>query len=400
MANDAPPTAASTSFPRLLSLDAFRGLTILGMILVNNPGSWGHMYAPLKHAEWFGWTPTDLIFPFFLFIVGTSLAYSLRKYREGAAISSAVYVRIVRRTATLIALGLGMAFVGQLFDLWWKGTPLHLDTLRFPGVLQRIALVYFAASMIVLHVGVRGQAVMAAVLLLGYWGLLHWLPNPHDPKANLTPAGNVVRVVDQAIVTPPHLYTQGKSEKTDPEGLLSTLPAIVTALIGYMCGLVIQSGGATWRTVRLLLILGAVYAGIGLGWDYLFPVSKKLWTSSFVMLTGGLGMIGLAACLALFDVAGWRKLAKPFEVVGVNAIFVFVGSGLLARLLGAIPVRAESGDGATALTWIYQAALAKPIGAYVSSDPRLASLAMAIATVMFWWILLWLMARRGWSVRV
>jgi predicted acyltransferase len=272
--------------------------------------------------------------------------------------------------------------------------------LRFPGVLQRIALVYFATSLIVLHAGVIAQAGIAAVLLLGYWGLLHWLPNPHDPAANLTPAGNVVRVVDQAVIGSNHLYTQGKTEKTDPEGLLSTLPAIATALIGYMCGLAIQSGGANWGTVRLLLTLGAVYACVGLGWDYLFPIGKKLWTSSFVMLTGGLGMMGLAACLALFDVAGWRKLARPFEIVGVNAIFVFVGSGLLARLLGTIPVKPASEGAATALGWVYQTAFAGPIGTYVSSDPRLASLAMALATVAFWWIILWLMARRGWSVRV
>ncbi len=398
--NHASSPAPATTPPRLLSLDAFRGLTILAMILVNNPGTWSHMYPPLAHAEWFGWTPTDLIFPFFLFIVGTSLAYSLRKYREGAVISPAVYGRIARRTLVLVALGLGMGIVGQLFDLWFKGTPLHFDTLRFPGVLQRIALVYFAASLMVLHIGVRGQMVIAGALLVGYWGLLHWLPNPHDAAANSTPAGNVVRMVDNALVGASHLYTQGQTEKTDPEGLLSTLPAIVTALLGYWVGLLVQRRSVNWNTVGALIALGAACAGVGMAWGLAFPLGKKLWTSSFVLLTGGLATVIFAGALAKFDVLGWRRLAWPFEIVGVNAIFVFVASGLVARLLGAIPVKLASGDMTSVHNWIYATCFRDPILAHVTTDERLASLAMALATVASWWIILWLMSRKGWSVRV
>lgn len=397
MSQDILPDAAKTQ--RLLALDAFRGLTILGMILVNNPGNWGELYPPLAHAEWFGWTPTDLVFPFFLFIVGTALAYSLRKYREGAAISSAVYSRIARRTAVLFLLGVGMGFVGKLFDLGIDGTPLHLDTLRIPGVLQRIALVYCAASLIVLHFRLPAQIAIAAALLLGYWAMLAWLPDPHGGAKNLTPEGNVVRVVDHALIPAGHLYTQGEREKTDPEGLLSTLPSIVTSLLGYWAGLLIQRRGVNWNTVGLLVIVGALCTAMGLGWDLALPIGKKLWTSSFVMLTGGLGMIGLAAFLAAFDVAGWKRLARPLEIVGVNAIFVFVASGLLARLLGVISV--QSGTGETSLyNWMYTSLFRDPILNHVTTDERLASLAMAVTIVAFWWLVLWLMSLRNLSVRV
>jgi predicted acyltransferase len=386
---DAPAPAQ-----RLLSLDAFRGATILAMILVNNPGTWSHLYPPLAHAKWFGWTPTDLIFPFFLFIVGTSLAYSFRKYREGAAISPAVYWRIVRRTVVLILLGLGLEVFGRLCGVWWGGKEsLHLETLRYFGVLQRIALVYFAASLIVLHVPVRWQVALGAVLLLGYAAALTWLPDPHDTATNLTPEGNVVRVVDAKIIDPAHWYTQ---EKTDPEGFLSTLPAIVTSLLGYWIGLFIQRRGVNWGTVGVLILCGAVCVGVGLGWGYGHPIGKKLWTSSFVMLTGGLAMIVLAGCLAKFDVLGWKRLARPFEIVGVNAIFVFVASGLVGRMMGSIPM----GEGNNLHGWIYQRVFRDPLMAHVTTDERLPSLAMALATVAFWWFILWLMARKGWSVRV
>ena len=371
------------------------------MILVNNPGTWSHMYDPLGHADWLGWTPTDLIFPFFLFIVGTSLAYSLRKYRDGASVTRAVYGRIVRRTIVLILLGLGLGLFGKLCDVWWgDAESLRLETLRFPGVLQRIALVYLAASLVVLHVNLRAQAVLAAAVLLGYWALLHWLPNPHDPAANLTPAGNVVRVVDQALIPIGHLYTQGKAEPTDPEGLLSTLPAVVTALAGYWAGLFIQRRGVAWSTVGWLVAVGAVAAGAGLAWDAWFPISKKLWTSSFVLLTGGLASIVLAGCLAKFDLLGWRRLARPFEIVGINAIFVYVASGLVARVLTSFPVTLPSGDRTSLHTWIYRNVFREPILTHVAADERLASLAMALATVACWWLVLWVMSRRGWSIRV
>ncbi len=384
------PASAGAS-PRLLSLDVFRGLTILGMILVNNPGNWGTIYGPLEHAPWFGWTPTDLVFPFFLFIVGTSLAYSLRRFVHGAEISSSVYWRIVRRTIVLILLGWGMGMSYRLFSyLFGDAASISFSNLRYPGVLVRIALVYFAASLVVLHLGVRTQVALATVLLLGYWALLGWLPNPHDSSANLSSESNVVRAVDLAVLGKNHMYTRATTEKTDPEGLLSTLPAIVTTIFGYWTGLLIQRKGVNVRTVVLLVGLGLACFAVGWGWGIWFPISKKLWTSSFVLLTAGLAMVALALCLLVCDIWGWRRLARPFEIVGINAIFVFVASGLVAQLLGILKI-----GGVNAHAWIYSRLFTSWI-----ADPKLASLAFALATVAFWWLILWGMSRRGWSVRV
>jgi predicted acyltransferase len=382
---------ATTTGARLLSLDVFRGLTILAMILVNNPGKWGerYQYWPLEHAVWHGWTPTDLIFPFFLFIVGTALAYSLRKYRDGASISSAVYWRIIRRTLLLIFLGWlpGLLFraIGYVNG---DASALDLSTFRIFGVLVRIALVYFCASLIVLHINIVGQIALAIGVLLGYWALLAWLPNPHDFTTNLTNDGNVVGLVDRALVGLDHMYRAGGA--TDPEGLLSTLPAVVTALFGYWTGLFIQRRGVNCRTVAILIACGLALAAVGQGWHYIFPINKKIWTSSFVLLTGGLAMAALGVCLVIFDIWNYRRLGRPFEIVGINAIFVFVASGLVATALGRIKIGSES-----AHDWLFHTFFTAHI-----SDPKLASLLMALATVAFWWFICWIMSRLGWAIRV
>jgi predicted acyltransferase len=382
--------------PRLLALDAFRGLTILAMILVNDPGSWEHIYWPLEHAKWFGWTPTDLVFPFFLFIVGTSLAYSLRRFRTDAngnvgRIDRSVYGRIVRRTIVLFLLGLLVNHAWPICDWLFGGASAPgLATLRIPGVLQRIALVYFAVSLIALHTPMRTQVATATVILLGYWALLAWLPNPHDYQANLSREGNMVRVVDRAIFTDTHLYTQGKEEPTDPEGLLSTLPAIVTALAGYWAGFMIQDRGPSSRTVLALIVVGVLSTAVGLTWGLWFPISKKLWTSSFVLLTAGLAAVGLAICLWLFDIRGWRRAAHPLQIAGVNAITAYMLSELGATILGTTHVAGQSTQG-----WLYETAFASWI-----TDPRLCSLAFAVAFTFCCWLVLWGMSRRGWAVRV
>jgi predicted acyltransferase len=386
----------SAGRPRLLSLDAFRGLTILAMILVNDPGFWDHIYWPLEHAKWFGWTPTDLVFPFFLFIVGASLAYSLRRFRTDAngnvgPIDRSVYWRIARRTIVLLLLGLLVNHAWPICDWLFGHAPWPgVATLRIPGVLQRIALVYFAVSLIALHASMRAQVATATVILLGYWALLAWLPNPHDHQANLSREGNIVRVVDRAIFADAHLYTQGKEEPTDPEGLLSTLPAIVTALAGYWAGLTIQRREPNSRTVLALIVVGILLAAVGLAWGLWFPISKKLWTSSFVLLTTGLAAIGLAICLWLFDIRGWRRMAHPLQIAGVNAITAYMLSELGATILGATHLAGQSTQG-----WLYEAAFASWI-----TDPRLCSLAFAVAFTFSCWLVLWGMSRRGWAVRV
>ena len=391
--NESAPAEAGQ---RLLSLDAFRGLTILAMILVNDPGSWEHSYWPLEHAKWFGWTPTDLVFPFFLFIVGTSLAYSLRRFRPSASIGDrsiapAVYWRIARRTAILILLGLIVNHAWPICDWLFGGAAWPgFTTLRIPGVLQRIGLVYFVVSLVALHTSVRTQLILAIAILLGYWALLAWQPHPHDYQDNLSRTGNVVRVVDRAIFGDNHLYTEGKEEPTDPEGLLSTFPAIVTALAGYWAGLVIQQRGCNARTVLLLIAVGVVSTAIGLTWGLWFPISKKLWTSSFVLLTAGLGTVGLAVCLWLFDIRGWRRLAHPLQIAGVNAIAAYMVSELGATVLGATRIGGNSTYG-----WLYETLFASWI-----TVPQLSSLAFAVAFTACCWLVLWGMSRLGWAVRV
>jgi predicted acyltransferase len=380
------PPAATTGSSRLLSLDVFRGLTILAMILVNNPGS-DPVYWPLDHAEWHGWTPTDLIFPFFLFIVGTSLAYSLRKYRDGAQIAPAVYWRIVRRTILLIFLGW---FPSLLFKAIAAahGHTFDLSNLRIYGVLVRIALVYFCTSLIVLHFPLWAQAERAVVILLGYWFLLALLPNPHDYAANLSHKGNVVGIFDRATIGTKHMWSG--DPVTDPEGLLSTFPALVTSLLGYWTGLAIQRRGVNYRTVAILAACGLAIAAVGQGWHVIFPINKKLWTSSFVLLTGGLAIVVLASCIMKFDVWGCRRLARPWEIIGVNAIFVFVGSGLLGRALNETRIGDHTVHG-----WLYSHLFTSWI-----TDPKLASLGYALMNVAFWWLVCWIMSRLGWSIRV
>jgi predicted acyltransferase len=376
---------------RLLSLDVFRGITILAMVLVNNPGAWGSktQYWPLAHAQWHGWRPTDLIFPFFLFIVGTALAYSFRKYRDGAQIAPAVYWRIARRTALLILLGWLPSLVGRALA-YFNGTAetFNLETLRFYGVLVRIAIVYFVCSLVVLHVPLKGQVVLALAILLGYWAAFALLPNVGEYRANLTNEGNFVVAFDRATIGDKHMYRG--DPPTDPEGLLSTLPAIVTALLGYWSGLYIQRAGINTRMVLRLALAGLIVAALGQLWHFGFPINKKIWTSSFVLLTGGLAMVMLAGCILKFDIWGWRRLARPFELVGINAIFVFVGSGLFGTY-----VLGSKVGGKSIHDHIYQDLL----GSWIY-DPKLASLCYALLVVLFWWFLCWIMSRVGWSIRV
>ncbi len=388
IAQDAPVTDKAG---RLLSLDVFRGLTILGMILVNNSGDWSHVYWPLGHASWHGWTPCDLVFPFFLFIVGTALAYSLRKYRNGEQVDGKFYTRIFRRVLTLLLLGILLdssgAWIGQLLS---DGPGFRLATMRIPGVLQRIAIVFGIASLIVVHVRLKGQVILVGALLLGYWALLAWLPVPGD-ASNYSPEVCLPRTVDLCVLGEKHIYSGAfENNEPDPEGLLSTLPSIATALLGYWTGLYIQRRQPNFGMVWRLIGFGLACFLLGLLWGEVFPVNKKIWTSSYVLVSGGLAIICLGFCLWLFDVAGWRRAAWPFQLVGVNAISAYVASGLGARLIGNIQV----GEGSLRSA-IYGNLFSGPLG-----EGELASFSFALSTVLFWWFVLWLMSLRNWSIRV
>lgn len=377
--------ASTKDSGRLVSLDVFRGITILAMILVNNPGDWKHVWWPLGHAEWNGWTPTDLVFPAFIFVVGTSMAYSLRKYRTGATVDATVYWRIFRRTTVLFLLGLLLSGSGMLFS-----GQLDFSTLRIMGVLQRIALVYCAAALLVLHTSVWAQLIVAVALLLGYWVMLTHHPANVPSADRMSPTQNFVREVDLRILGKNHMYTQSTTEPTEPEGLLSTLPAIVIALLGYWSGLLIQRHTGVGKPFVQLLLGGAALVALALWWNDYFPINKKLWTSSFVLLTGGFSMIALALCLLVFDGLGLKRLARPFEIVGINAIFVYVGAALLSRLIGITAI-----GKLTTKDWLYQNLFTSWI-----DNPVVASHMFALAMVAFWWIILWLMSRKGWSIRV
>jgi predicted acyltransferase len=313
---------------RLLSLDAFRGLTMASMVIVNNPGDWGNVYAPLLHAEWNGWTPTDLIFPFFLFMVGVSTTLSRR--------SSAGWGVIARRAATIIVLG----WLLSLFPFF----PLtRFLNWRLPGVLVRIGLCYFAASTILRvsePVGARDDwrhgrrlAVWVVALAVGYWLAMVWMPWPGHTAGDLSPAGNLGAFIDRALLGQRHLWQQ---RAWDPEGLASTIPAIATTLLGVVAGFWMRSAEQPSMKALVLAAAGIASAALGLLWDLAFPMNKNLWTSSYVMFTGGAAALSFAACYWVIDVKGWRWWARPFVILGMNAIALFVLSGLLAKLLGLI----------------------------------------------------------------
>jgi len=310
---------------RLASLDAFRGFTIAAMILVNSPGSWKHVYPALLHSPWHGWTPTDLVFPFFLFVLGVTTAFSLSRHQVPSD-RGPTYRKIIRRSAILFALGLLLALF-PYFDL---------GELRVVGVLQRIAIIYAATALILLHTSRRTQAWITAGLLLGYWGIMQLAPVPGVGAGVLTAEGNFAAWVDQSIV-PGRLYRGS----WDPEGLFSTLPALATALLGAFTAYWMRSGRE--RSEIAAGMFAAGWAGIlgGLVWGLVFPINKNLWTSSYVLFTAGAALEGLALCYWLIDIRGYRRWARPAIVYGLNPITAYVLSMLLATALRLFPANAS-----------------------------------------------------------
>lgn len=372
---------APASSARLLSLDAFRGLTVAAMITVNNPGDWRHIYSPLEHAPWHGWTPTDLIFPFFLFIVGVSITFALGTASTGQNI----VLKIVKRSATLFLLGLFLNFFPK-FDI---------SSVRIPGVLQRIALVYLVCSLIYLKTTPRQQLYLLGGLLVGYWLMMTVVPVPGVGYANLEPTTNLAAWIDYNILTPAHVYKPAKV--WDPEGIFSTLPAIGTGILGLLTGTWLRSNRVASEKVAWLFTAGCLLTITGLFWDGLFPINKALWTSSFVMLAGGLAMIGLALSYWLIDVKSGivRKGALPFVAFGVNAITVFFLSGLIPRIMNLISVSQADGTRVGLKEYLYQTFIALPF-----TDPRNASLAGALTFVLIWFVILWVMFRKNIIIKV
>jgi predicted acyltransferase len=349
------------------------------MVLVNNPGSWEHIYWPLEHAQWHGWTPTDLVFPFFLFIVGVSITLALGNRVESGRLNRELYFKIIKRTALIFATG-----------VFLNGFPhFNLSELRIPGVLQRIAVCYFFASIIFLKTKARTQVVITVLLLVVYWFMLRFIAAPGFAAYDLTKEGSLPSFIDR-VVFGKHVWAQAKVY--DPEGLLSTIPALATTLIGVLTGHWLRTEKTQYEKVAGLFVTGAICIVLGWAWNPFFPINKALWTSSYVLFTGGLALNFLGLCYWLVDIKGYRRWAKPFEVFGVNAIALYVGSAIMANLLELIPVTLPNGTKTSIGAWFYyKLSFLSPINA---------SLAFAIAFVLVWLGLMWILYRRKIFIKV
>jgi predicted acyltransferase len=375
---------------RLVSLDVFRGVTIAGMVLVNNPGTWSHIYWPLAHAEWHGWTPTDLIFPFFVFIVGVAIPLAFGRRLESGGSKRDLYLKIVRRTLIIFALGMFLAVFGPMIRNLPGIPDPQLATVRIPGVLQRLAVCYLFASIIFLNTKVRTQMIVTIALLVIYWLLMTRLHAPGFAAGDLTKEGSVASFVDRTVFGP-HIWKQGKVY--DPEGLLSTIPAIATALFGVLTGQWLRTAKSQYEKVTGLFVAGAVCVIVGWCWNPFFPINKSLWTSSYVFFTGGLALTFLALCYWLIDIKKYQSWAKPFIVFGVNAIVLFVGTSMMATIMGRIKL--PWGDAQISLQgWIFQ----KWFLSWTA--PINASLAYAICFILLWLGLMWILYTRKIFIKV
>lgn len=380
---------------RLLSLDFFRGLTVAAMILVNNPGSWGHIYAPLEHAEWNGCTPTDLIFPFFLWIVGVSLAFAMSSSKQDPSTHGKTIIKAVKRGLTLYLLGFFLAIFGKIMAVIIDGKSLveAFQTVRLLGVLQRIGIVFIISSIVFLKFSTKTIFKTLIVILAVYWALMTFVPVPGVGYPNMEKETNLAAWIDRGILTESHTWASSKT--WDPEGVLSTLPAIGTCLFGILVGIWMRRKDVDNPTkVAWLFTAGIGTVILGLLWDLQFPINKALWTSSYVLYAGGLASIGLALCYWLIDVQGYKKITTPFVVYGVNAITVFFLAGLMPRVLNLIKITNADGTKTAMLEKFYQTCYLPFF------SPINASLVWAVSYVLGFYILLYIMYKKNIIIKV
>jgi len=363
---------------RLVSLDIFRGLTVAFMILVNTPGSWDYVYAPLRHSKWHGCSPTDLVFPFFLFIVGVSVWFSMKKH--GHELHGDSLLRIVRRTIAIFALGLFL----NIFPYFGR----DYSTLRIMGVLQRIALAYFIGTIICITVRRDYLWIVTGVILLLYWALLA-LSGDGDPYSL---ENNLVLRIDKLILGENHLST-AFGIPFDPLGLLSTLPATANVIIGYYTAELLTKKSSAVRNILKIVFIGAGLTGLGLLWGSIFPINKPLWTSSYVLYSSGLAMILLSLIYWLTDVLKFRSWGTPFLVFGMNALTSYFLAGILAKALLTIKTGGDP-HSASLYSWFYEK-ICVPVAGNLNG-----SLLFAIIQVILIWSIALVLYRRKIFIRL
>ena len=433
MPNLVPQTKGMPPQPRYYSLDVFRGATVALMILVNNPGTWLQIYPPLKHAAWHGVTPTDLVFPFFLFAVGNAMAFVMhaRTAQQGGPRfeqkgDAFFWKKVVTRTLLIFVIGLLLSWspfvveVNRLVDgtlsretifksFTWVDYSINADGtiiekikgVRIPGVLQRIALCYFFASVIIYYAKARLAFVISAFLLLFYWVLCWWLGDPADPYSLQGFFGNRV---DEAILGKTHMLGEN-GVVFDPEGLTSTLPAIVQVIFGYLVGQYIQQKGKSAEMLSNLFVFGLILVLSGLAWDMVFPMNKKIWTSSYVVYTTGLAILSIGVMIHLLEFRNAKGAwSRFFDVFGKNPLFIFVLAGFIPRILALVKWTDHTGnDGKpvyiTPLAWFYKY-VCKPFGELFTPDPRFGSMIYAICMIIFYWLIVYILDKKKIYIKV
>ncbi|MDG5800254.1 heparan-alpha-glucosaminide N-acetyltransferase domain-containing protein [Marinilabiliaceae bacterium ANBcel2] len=364
---------------RYLALDVLRGITIAFMIIVNTPGSWQYIYAPLRHASWHGCTPTDLVFPFFLFVVGVSMFFSFSKYKN--SFSKESLLKVGKRTLLIFAIG----FFINSYPQWMT----DYSQVRIMGVLQRIALAYGISALIVLGVKHKWLPGISGAILLFYWGILYFFGGA-DPYSL---EGNITSAFDSAILGEQHLYG-GFGKPFDPEGVLSTIPSVVTVLLGYLAGKMIKETNRD-RVPMKLLLYGAVFTAAGYIWGLVFPINKALWTSSYVLYTGGLAAILFAILIFIIDLKGYKKWSSFFVVFGMNPLFIFALSGVWAKTLRLlIKIPDSKGDLISADTWLYETIFV-PLAGNMNG-----SLLYAITHIIFFWLIGYILYKKRIFIKV
>ena len=399
---DATTSAVASSAPRerLISLDVFRGITIAGMLLVNDPGTWSAIFPPLEHAAWDGWTPTDLIFPFFLFIVGITTYLSMSARRARGDDDPALVKQILRRGIIIYLLGFAMAMFP--FYQWgtidalpnangWDRIIFRIEHVRILGVLPRIGIVYICAGLLTLKTTLKQQVIIIATLLLGYWFAMTLIPVPGENAIGAvllhTKDRNLAAYLDRLILGTNHTWIG--SVTFDPEGPMSTIPAIATAMLGVIAGrwLALKEKPLLER-ISGLFAVGSIAMVLGLMWNWSFPINKNLWTSSYVIFTAGMACVALATTMWIVDYRNVKWWTKPFVVFGVNPIVAYVGSGVMARLIYTLWHVNYAGKPTAFQDAIYQSVFLPWL------PPRVASLAFAITFVLFWYGILLILYRR------